>query len=108
MWDELKIGEPVICVYDEEAKKKGELSGFLRRLRAFGFKHLQDPKGTGVPFIFINLTSKVYVHGVYGVRFVSTMADSSPISVGDFNELLRILNIRSLNKMKSEKGKEKN
>ncbi len=103
MREELKIGEPIICVYDKEAEKKGELSSFLRRIRALGFKHLQDPKGSGVPYIFINLTSRVYVHGVYGVKYAPTIADSKPISVEDFDELVRILDIKSPEEMQKEK-----
>ena len=106
MREELKIGEPIVCVYDKETEEKEGTSRFIKRLHSLGFKHLHDPKGSGVPYIFINLTSRVYVHGVYGVKYAPTIADSKPISVDDFSELVRILNIRSPRQMQREKEKE--
>ncbi len=103
MREEFKIGSPVVCVKDPEAEKKVDDSSFLRRLRALGFRHIKDFKGSGVPYIFINLTSRVYAHGVYGVKATATIADSAPISTEDFNELVRILKIKSPKAMQKEK-----
>ena len=92
-FDDLKRGTACLCVKDDEAEDQGEMSAFLRSLRSRGFKHGNDYVGSYNPFIYINLTSRTYAHGVYRVKSTATVGDSDPISIEEFNEICRILKV---------------